>query len=107
MATRLNIVLLALALASQASAWPGAKCTSMCHFFDAWSLTQLCANLAFNENGVFTDKAFGDLRIMKRRALKFDRAARAKGEDICHPACMKDSDDDKAGTPCEFLKERH
>jgi hypothetical protein len=95
-----TIIILVCALATPASAKE--KCTSMCHFFDAWALTKLCKNLALNEDGVKDDKVFGDMRSLKRQALKDMRKVSA----ACHPDCKWDAEaPDIEGTPCQYLKE--
>jgi hypothetical protein len=101
---RLTVALLLLALTSPAPADAKEKCTSMCHFFVAWALVRLCPNLYFNQDGVRTSREFGDLHEVKKQALKFDLAAKRKGDDVCHPHCMKDSDHLKEGTACQFLE---
>lgn len=81
-------------------------CSSMCHFFDAWALTQLCPNLIFNNDGRSTDKGFGDMRSLKQAALKLDMKAISEARDICHPACFKLKGDEQDGTPCQYLQTR-
>jgi hypothetical protein len=76
------------------------KCITMCHFFDAWAVTQVCHDLIFNEDGRRTDKEFGNWRSLKRQAL----ADVKRWPDTCHPDCMAKASDDFNGTPCQYLK---
>jgi TPR repeat protein len=96
----LSAATIALALSTPAAAKE--KCTSMCHFFDAWALTKVCSNLAFNEAGIRDDKDYGDLQSLKRQALRDVR----HWPNACHPSCVSDTDDNKEGTVCQYLKER-
>jgi hypothetical protein len=100
---KLLLATVALAVMSTTAPTPAdakEKCTSMCHFFAACALTQICRNLILNEDGRSTDKEFGDLRSLKRQAL----ADVKRWPHACHPDCMAEASDDLEGTPCQYLK---
>ena len=96
---RLFLIILAGGLVSPAIAKE--KCTSMCHFFDAWALAKICPNLALNEDGIKTDKAFGDLKTLKSQSLQMIRLRK----DGCNIDCKWNAEaPDVEGTPCQYLK---
>jgi hypothetical protein len=77
------------------------KCTSMCHFFNAWAITQVCKNLTFNDAGRQEDKDYGDFRGLKRRALAIVK----KWPNACHPNCKWDGDaGDDSDDTCMYLQ---
>jgi hypothetical protein len=95
-----TIIILVCVLAAPAHAKE--KCTSMCHFFNAWAITQVCRNLTFNEDGRRDDKIFGDFRVLKRQALAIVK----RWPNACHPSCKWDGDaGDDSDDTCQYLKE--
>jgi hypothetical protein len=97
---RLLAIILVCSLSTPAHAKE--KCTSMCPFFNAWAITQVCRNLTFNDNGRQTDKDFGDLRTLKRQAL----AVVKRWPNACRPDCKWEAEaPDDIDEVCHYLKE--
>ena len=118
------IIAFVLALAASSYSGPAlakAKCTSMCHLFDAWAMARLCPNLSLihtpDTDSVYRD--YLDPRSRGMRQLMAD-ALRQVQQDIvidpkhaCHPVRPGEKDDiectgteDDEGTVCQYVKEK-
>jgi hypothetical protein len=104
---KLTIIAIAIC-ALTAPAHAKEKCTSMCHFYEAWAITKLCTNLTLNDGwqredrDLAHDKAFRKTHdILKRQVLKETRA----DPDACNIDCQwrKEAPDGLEGTPCQYL----
>jgi hypothetical protein len=100
-------IILVVALTAPAAAKE--KCTSMCHFYEAWALAKLCPKLMLNEDGAAEDKADSSDRkfsrthaALKRQVLGEMRHATA----ACNIDCKWDKEvrDELEGTPCQYLR---
>jgi hypothetical protein len=116
MKTKLMLAALALLMTtSGTTVHAKAKCTSMCHLFDAYALAQVCPNLTLNEQyrvdykdlfepvpGFSPAQQQRDILGFKKAAMQGVLERIAKAVDVC-ASCLKHENE---GTACQYLKSR-
>lgn len=107
------MALLGMSDAAQAKA----KCTSMCHLFDAHALAQVCPNLTLNEQyrvdfkdlfepvpGFSVTQQRRDIADFKAWSMRGVLERIASAVNVCSPSCLKL--ENAEGTACQYLKSR-
>jgi hypothetical protein len=93
-----------LVVLSATAAHAEEKCTSMCHFFEAWALTKVCHNLILTDEGRQTERDYSKFHSLFQNALA-DVKSRAN---VCNNIeCMWITNTNPIeGTACQYLKYR-
>lgn len=87
------------------------KCTSMCHFYEAWALSKLCPKLVLNADAIREDKAdsndnaFSKIHDRLKRQVLGDMKANRDACDIdCKWKAEAPDPEELEGTPCQYLR---